>query len=48
MKPTQLLKTYEKNVYKCIGVLHENYQKQTYAVVQSSNNTFNTMLQRLV
>ena len=25
----QLLKTYEKNVYKCIGILHENDQQQT-------------------
>ena len=28
MEPMQLLKTYEKNVYKCIGFLHENYQQQ--------------------
>ena len=33
MKLIQLLKTYEKNVYKCIGFLHENYQQQVYAVV---------------
>ena len=25
MKPLQLLKTYEKYMYKCIGFLHENY-----------------------
>ena len=30
MKPTHLLKTYEKNVYKCIGFLYENYQQQAY------------------
>ena len=29
----QILKTYEKNVYKRIGCLHENYQEQAYAVV---------------
>ena len=33
MKPIQLLKAYEKNLYKCIEFLHENYQQQTYAVV---------------
>ena len=32
-KPIQLLKTYAKNVYKCIGFLHENYQQQVYTVV---------------
>ena len=30
-KPIQLLKTYEKNVYKCIGFLHINYKFQQYA-----------------
>ena len=29
----KLLKTYEKNVYKCSGFLHENDQQQPYAVV---------------
>ena len=38
MKPMQLLKTYEKNVYKCIVVLHKNYQRQTYAVVYTQYN----------
>ena len=33
MKSRQLLKTCEKNVYKCIEFLHENYQQQAYAVV---------------
>ena len=33
MKPIQLLKTYEKNLYKCIEFLHESYQQQAYAVV---------------
>ena len=32
-KPIQLLKTYAKNVYKCIGFLYENYQQQLYTVV---------------
>ena len=42
MKPIQLLKTYEKNVYKRNEFLHENYQQQAYAVV------LNTPIQRLV
>ena len=33
MKPIQLLRTYKKNFYKCIGFLHENYQQEAYAVV---------------
>ena len=41
-------KTYEKNVYKCIGFLHEHYQRQAYTVVWSSNSTLNTTIQRLV
>ena len=28
IKPIQLLKTYEKNVYNCIGFLHEYHQKK--------------------
>ena len=48
MKLIQLLKTYEKNVYKCIEYLHENYQQQAYAVVSFSNNTLNTTIQQLV
>ena len=33
-KPIQLLKTYEKYVYKYTEFLHENYQQQAaYAVV---------------
>ena len=33
MRPIQLLKTYEKNVYKCIGILYENDEQQAYTVV---------------
>ena len=29
----------EKNVYKCIEFLHENYQQQAYTVKYSYNNT---------
>ena len=41
-KPIQLLKNIWKNVYKCVGFLHQKYQQQAYTVVQSSNNTLNT------
>ena len=47
MKPIQLLKTYKK-MCKCIEFLHQNYQQQANAVVQSSNNTLNKTIQRLV
>ena len=32
-KPIKLLKTYDKNVYKSFGFLHENYPQQAYSVV---------------
>ena len=38
----------KKNVYKCIGILYDNYQQQAYTVVYSFDSTLNTTLQGLM